>query len=233
MDQNAGSLVLDENSGRVLVQGNTDETVEEKDIKDGTDRVIAVIDKNPAEGSNVEDDNDDDVPEDVSWKASKESAIRELTREKESLLDSKRKEKQTRIERNERLRKQKERKRAKKYSRLPMEVLQHVAKQQEFQEKEEVVAQTVATGDHVTFDSSSEDELEEKTEEWEEEPAVKVLVLSRETKKPKKIQESASLFLQEHLFGDRIRRISSTKHSDNRRKTKGFAPAMNFSKKSK
>ena len=102
--------------------------------------------------------------------------------EKEVLLDTKRKEKQIRIERNERFRAQKERKRAREYSRLPMEVLQQVAKQQESQ-ADDVATQTV-TGDHVTFDSSSEDdEDKDETEDNEETPAIKVLVLPRETKK--------------------------------------------------
>lgn len=231
--QSSGSIAfVDENSVEVQVKGQInkkDKRDEEEGIKDDTDRVIAVIDKNPAEESKVEDEEGDDVPEDVSWKASKESAIRERTREKEILLDTKRKEKQLRIERNERLREQKERKRAREYSRLPVEVLQQVAKQQESQPDEEVT-QVIGTGDHVTFDSSSEDEQEEESEQT---PAIKVLVLPRETKKHKTIQQSASLFLQERLFGDRIQRISAMKESDNKRKQRsGFGPAVKFSKKS-
>ncbi|KAL9963527.1 hypothetical protein ACROYT_G027042 [Oculina patagonica] len=210
-------------------------------IKDENEHVIAVIDKSPAKGktseeSNTEvDDDGDDAPEDVSWKSSKESAIRERTLEKEIALDAKRKEKQTRIERNERLREQKERKRAREYSRLPMEVLQEVAKRQKSQNNEDVLSQSVDTGNHVTFDSSSEDDQDEKEEGPEvndETPEIKVLVLPREVKKPKKIQQSASLFLREQLFGDRIQRISPSKDSDRTRKYKTIAPALKFSKKS-
>ena len=230
VNENSQSIVfVDENAGEIHVQDQTDITNVEKNIKDDSDRVIAVIDKNPKENKNVEEDEDDDVPEDVSWKASKESVIQERTREKEVRLDIKRKEKQMRIERNERLQEQKERKRAREYSRLPVEVLQQVAKQQESQADEMVVTQT---GDHVTFDSSSEDEQEDETDDIEETPPIKVLVLPRETKKPKKIQESASLFLQQHLFGDRIQRISATNDSDWKRKQKSkFRPATKFSKK--
>lgn len=232
VDENSESVVaVDENAGEIHVRDQTDITNVGGNIKDDSDRVIAVIDKNPKENKNVEEDEDDDVPEDVSWKASKESVIRERTREKEVRLDIKRKEKQMRIERNERLQEQKERKRAREYSRLPVEVLQQVAKQQESQADEMVVTQTV-TGDHVTFDSSSEDEQEDGTEDIEETPPIKVLVLPREIKKPKKIQESASLFLQQHLFGDRIQRISATNDSDWKRKQKSkFGPATKFSKK--
>lgn len=210
-------------------------------IKDDNEHVIAVIDKSPAkgktsEGSNTEaDDGGDDAPEDVSWKSSKESAIRERTLEKEIVLDAKRKEKQTRIERNERLREQKERKRAREYSRLPMEVLQEVVKRHKSQNNEDVVSQSVDTGNHVTFDSSSEDDQDEEEEGPkvnEETPQIEVLVLPREVKKPKKIQQSASLFLREQLFGDRIQRISPSKDSDRTRKYKTIAPALKFSKKS-
>lgn len=231
-DQSTASIVfVDEDSSEAHVQDQRNKTIVEENIKDDTDRVIAVIDKKPTEERIVEDEEEDDVPEDVSWKASKENAIRERTLEKEILLDVKRKEKQMRIERNERLREQKERKRAREYSRLPMEVLQEVAKQQESQAEEEIkaVTQTVGTGDHVTFDSSSEDECEEQNEETEETPGIKVLVLPKEAKKPKKIQQSASLFLRGHLFGDRIERISATKNSDRNKKRKGnFGPAVNF-----
>ena len=232
VDENSQSIVfVDENAGEIHVQDQTDITNVEENIKDDSDRVIAVIDKNPEENKDVEEDEDDDVPEDVSWKASKESVIRERIREKEVRLDIKRKEKQMRIERNERLQEQKERKRAREYSRLPVEVLQQIAKQQESQADEMVVTPTV-TGDHLTFDSSSEDEQEDETEDIEETPPIKVLVLPRETKKPKKIQESASLFLQQHLFGDRIQRISATNDSDWKQKQKSkFRPATKFSKK--
>lgn len=239
-EKNGASIVfVDELSSEIHVQDqtspseliSTDKPNVKEDIncKDGSDLLIAVIDKNPTNEVNAEEEEGDDAPEDVSFKASKESAIRERMREKEVLLDTKRKEKQMRIERNERLRKQKERKRTREYSRLPMEVLQQVAKQQESQD-EEAVRQTVTT-DHVTFDSSSEDDDEDETDDTEETPPVKVLVLPRETKKPKKIQQSASLFLQERLFGDRIQRISATNDSDRKRSTKVFCPATKFSRK--
>ena len=209
-------------------------------IKNDNEHVIAVIDRSPAksktsEGSNTVDD-DDDVPEDVSWKSSKASAIKERTLEKEIILDAKRKEKQARIERDERLREQKERKRAREYSRLPMEVLEQVAKRQRSQENEDSSSQSVDTGNHMTFDSSSEDEQDDDDEEdvaqvSEEMPEIKVLVLPREVKKPKKMQQSASLFLREHLFGDRIQRIPASKDSDRTRKYKTIAPALKFSKK--
>ena len=227
-NENSESIVaVDENAGEIHVQDQTDITNVEDNIKDDSDRVIAVLDKNPKTNRNVEEHKDDDVPEDVSWEASKESVIRARTREKEVRLDIKQKEKQMRKERNKRLQDQKERKRAREYSRLPMEVLQQVAKQQESQAAEMVVTQTVS-GDHMTFDSSSED----GTEDFEESPPIKVLVLPRETKKPKKIQEPASLFLQQHLFGDRIQRISAANDSDWKRKQKSkFRPANKFSKK--
>lgn len=212
-------------------------------IKNDNEHVIAVIDKSPAKSkssgeSNTGDENDDDVPEDVSWKSSKESAIRERTLEKEIILDAKRKEKLARIERDERLREQKERKRAREYSRLPMEVLEQVAKRQKSQENEDLSSQSVDTGNHMTFDSSSEDEQDDDDEEGgaqvnEEMPELKVLVLPREVNKPKKIQQSASLFLREHLFGDRIQRISASKDSDRTRKYKTIAPALKFSKKTR
>lgn len=245
-DQDAESIVfIDENSKGVQVRTGKSSTDHESsgedeiELKDDNERVIAVIDKSPANSKSNEEkveaaDQEDDAPEDVSWKASKESALRERTLEKEIILDAKRKEKQTRIERNEKLREQKERKRAREYSRLPMEVLQKVAKQQESEKT--LKSQTIDTGSHVTFDSSSEDEQEEQEEEGlavdEELPEIKVVVLPRETKKPKKVQQSASLFLQEHLFGDRIQRISASKNSDRTRKYKALVPALKFSKKS-
>lgn len=231
---------VEESSSEVQLQTGKSSEEEDLDIKDDNECVIAVIDKSPAQsksnkGSSAEaDDQDDDVPEDVSWKASKESAIRERTLKKEIFLDAKRKEKQMRIERNERLREQKERKREREYSRLPVDVLQQVAKQQVAEQQESQISQSDDTGNHVTFDSSSEDEDEDKEqpEESEATPEIKVLVLPRETKKPKKIQQSASLFLREHMFGDRIQRISQVKDSDRKRKYRALGPALKFSKKS-
>lgn len=232
-------VFVDESAIDVQVQTDKSNPGEEDIIKDDNEQVIAVIDKSPShsktsEGSTTRaNDEDDDIPEDVSWESSKEIAIRERTLEKEIILDAKRKEKQSRIERNERLLEQKERKRAREYSRLPMDVLQQVAKRQK--KNEELVSQSADTGNHVTFDSSSEDEQDDEEEEGpevnEEIPEIKVLVLPREVKKPRRIQQSASLFLREQLFGDRIQRISPSKNSDCTRKYKTIAPALKFSKK--
>lgn len=232
-------VFVDESAIDVQVQTDKSNPGEEDIIKDDNEQVIAVIDKSPShsktsEGSTTRaNDEDDDIPEDISWKSSKEIAIRERTLEKEIILDAKRKEKQSRIERNERLLEQKERKRAREYSRLPMDVLQQVAKRQK--KNEELVSQSADTGNHVTFDSSSEDEQDDQEEEGpevnEEIPEIKVLVLPREVKKPRRIQQSASLFLREQLFGDRIQRISPSKNSDCTRKYKTIAPALKFSKK--
>lgn len=234
-------VFVDESAIDVQVQTDKSNPGEEDIIKDDNEQVIAVIDKSPShsktsEGSTTRaNDEDDDIPEDISWKSSKEIAIRERTLEKETILDAKRKEKQSRIERNERLLEQKERKRAREYSRLPMDVLQQVAKRQKSQKNEELVSQSADTGNHVTFDSSSEDEQDDQEEEGpevnEEIPEIKVLVLPREVKKPRRIQQSASLFLREQLFGDRIQRISPSKNSDCTRKYKTIAPALKFSKK--
>lgn len=226
----AGEMADMKARGDLELEDNT----EDKDIKDDSDRVIAVIDKKPAGRSNVtgdRDDDNDDAPEDVSWKASRESAIQELKKEKERLQESKQKEKLARIERNEKFLEQKKRKRAREYSRLPTEVLQHIAKQQESQAKKDVVQSTVASGNHVTFDS--DDEQGEETEIYDEAPPVKVLVLPKETEKPKKIQESAKLFLREQLFGNRIQRISAVKDLDRRKTGFVFNPATNFARKSK
>ena len=239
MENDAEPLVLDGSvhdkaDEMADVKARGDLELEDKDIKDDSDSVIAVIDKKPATRSNVTgdgDDDNDDAPEDVSWKASRESAIQELKKEKERLQQSKQKEKLARIERNEKLLEQKERKRAREYSRLPTEVLQHIAKQQESQAKKDVVQSTVATGNHVTFDS--DDEQEEETEIYDEAPPVKVLVLPKETEKPKKIQESAKLFLREQLFGNRIQRISAVRDLDRRKTGFVFNPATNFARKSK
>lgn len=234
-------VFVDESAIDVQVQTDKSNPGEEDIIKDDNEQVIAVIDKSPShsktsEGSTTRaNDEDDDIPEDVSWESSKEIAIRERTLEKETILDAKRKEKQSRIERNERLLEQKERKRAREYSRLPMDVLQQVAKRQKSQKNEELVSQSADTGNHVTFDSSSEDEQDDQEEEGpevnEEISEIKVLVLPREVKKPRRIQQSASLFLREQLFGDRIQRISPSKNSDCTRKYKTIAPALKFSKK--
>lgn len=245
-DQEAESIAaVDENSEEDQTRKESTqiigENATETEFKDDDDRLIAVIDKNPVKPSscvNDDQDDDEDAPVDVSWKAAKESALRERTLEREIVLDTKRKEKQMRIERDEKLREQKERKRAREYSRLPMEILQKVARQQESEET--LKSQTIESRCHVTFDNSSEDEQDEREEQKEEQGAVqeetagiKVLVLPRETKKPKKIQQSANLFLQERLYGDRVQRISASRSSDLMKKSRNtLVPARNFSKKS-
>ena len=241
-DQEAESIAaVDENSEEDQTRKESTqiigENATETEFKDDDDRLIAVIDKNPVKHSSCVND-DEDAPVDVSWKAAKESALRERTLEREIVLDTKRKEKQMRIERDEKLREQKERKRAREYSRLPMEILQKVARQQESEET--LKSQTIESRSHVTFDNSSEDEQDEREEQKEEQGAVqeetagiKVLVLPRETKKPKKIQQSANLFLQERLYGDRVQRISASRSSDLMKKSRNtLVPARNFSKKS-
>lgn len=242
---NEGIVFVDESALEVQVKVGESNGEEETAITDNNEKVIAVIDKSPVQCKTCEEnttetnDEDDDIPEDVSWKSSKETAIRERTLEKEIILDAKRKEKQSRIERNERLLEQKERKRAREYARLPMDILQQVNKRQKSQKNEDLVPQSLVndhnTGNHMTFDSSSEDEQDDEEEEVpevnEEIPEIKVLVLPREVKKPKRVQESASLFLREQLFGDRIQRIPPSKDSDRTRKYKTIGPALKFSKK--
>ena len=223
----------DENTDELIVQ-TVKSNAHEEDMKTASDRSTPVIPENFPEDRKVvsaDDEAADDSPEDVSWKVGKENAIQERAREKEAQMDKKRKEKQVRIERNERLREQKERKREREYSRLPVEVLQQVAKQQESQKLEDETRTDRKGGDHVTFASSSEEEDDEDAN-TEENLAVKVVVISKEIRKPKKIQQSANSFLQEHLFGDRLQRISAISDLDRSKKRDVYEPASKFCKKS-
>ncbi|XP_067040973.1 transcriptional regulator ATRX homolog [Acropora muricata] len=223
----------DENTDELTVQ-TVQSNAHEEDMKTASDRSTPVIpEKFPEDRKVVSADDEavDDSPEDVSWKVGKETAIQERAREKEAQMDKKRKEKQVRIERNERLREQKERKREREYSRLPVEVLQQVAKQQESQKLEDETRTDRKGGDHVTFASSSEEEDDEDAN-TEENLAVKVVVIPKEIRKPKKIQQSANSFLQEHLFGDRLQRISAISDLDRSKKKDVYEPASKFCKKS-
>ena len=223
----------DENTDELIVQ-TVQSNAHEEDMKTASDRSTPVIPENFPEDRKVvsaDDDAADDSPKDVSWKVGKETAIQERAREKEAQMDKKRKEKQVRIERNERLREQKERKREREYSRLPVEVLQQVAKQQESQKLEDETRTDRKGGDHVTFASSSEEEDDEDAN-TEENLAVKVVVIPKEIRKPKKIQQSANSFLQEHLFGDRLQRISAISDLDRSKKKDVYEPASKFCKKS-
>lgn len=223
----------DENTDELIVQ-TVQSNAHEEDMKTASDRSTPVIPENFPEDRKVvsaDDEAADDSPEDVSWKVGKENAIQERAREKEAQMDKKRKEKQVRIERNERLREQKERKREREYSRLPVEVLQQVAKQQESQKLEDETRTDRKGGDHVTFTSSSEEEDDEDAN-TEENLAVKVVVIPKEIRKPKKIQQSANSFLQEHLFGDRLQRISAISDLDRSKKKDVYEPASKFCKKS-
>lgn len=223
----------DENTDELIVQ-TVQSNAHEEDMKTASDRSTPVIPENFPEDRKVvsaDDEAADDSPEDVSWKVGKENAIQERAREKEAQMDKKRKEKQVRIERNERLREQKERKREREYSRLPVEVLQQVAKQQESQKLEDETRTDRKGGDHVTFASSSEEEDDEDAN-TEENLAVKVVVIPKEIRKPKKIQQSANSFLQEHLFGDRLQRISAISDLDRSKKKDVYEPASKFCKKS-
>ena len=218
----------DENTDEPCVQNQTVESnAHEEDIKTASDRSTPVITENFADDRKAV--TEDDSPEDVSWKVSKENAIQERAREKDAQMDNKRKEKLIRIGRNDRLREQKERKREREYSRLPMEILQQVVKQQESHKLE--VETGTEGGDHVTFASSSEEE-EDGDANTEENSAVKVVVIPKEIRKPKKIQQSASLFLQGHLFGDRLQRISATSDLDRSKRNDVYEPASKFCKKS-
>lgn len=223
----------DENTDELIVQ-TVQSNAHEEDMKTASDRSTPVIPENFPEDRKVvsaDDEAADDSPEDVSWKVGKENAIQERAREKEAQMDKKRKEKQVRIERNERLREQKERKREREYSRLPVEVLQQVAKQQESQKLEDETRTDRKGGDHVTFASSSEEEDDEDAN-TEENLTVKVVVIPKEIRKPKKIQQSANSFLQEHLFGDRLQRISAISDLDRSKKKDVYEPASKFCKKS-
>lgn len=223
----------DENTDELIVQ-TVQSNAHEEDMKTASDRSTPVITENFPDDRkvSVDDEAADDSPEDVSWKVGKENAIQERAREKEAQIDKKRKEKQVRIERNERLREQKERKREREYSRLPVEVLQQVVKQQESQKLEDETSTDRKGGDHVTFASSSEEEEEDEDANTEENLAVKVVVIPKEIRKPKKIQQSANSFLQEHLFGDRLQRISAISDLDRSKKKDIYEPASKFCKKS-
>ena len=218
---NASAGFDDKNTGEI---SNHNQTVQTDVLLGEDDISMTGIDQ-----KEIEEDKGSDVPENVSWKASKERIIQERTREKEAHQDYKRKEKQMRIERNERLLEQKKRKREREYSRLPMEVLQKVARQQESQTLE--FETSTSSGGHVTFDSSSEKEEEyDECEKDDEISAMKVVVISKEIRKPKKVQQSATSFLQERLFGGRVQRISPLSEIDRDRRRYVYAPASKFSK---
>ena len=214
----------DENMSEISAHNQTHQTdilLRDDQIEKASSPVFDVI-RN--DNKKNEEDEDDEGPEDLSWKVSEEIAIQKRVQEKEAHLENKRKEKQMRKERSERLLEQKKRKREREYSRLPVEVLQQVAKQQKSQTLE-----VETSGYHVTFNSSSEEE--EDGEKDDEISAVKVVVMPREIRKAKKIQQSASLFLQERLFGDRVQRISAISELDRKKRRYVCEAASKFSKK--
>ena len=176
-----------------------------------------------------------DAPEAVSWSASKDAVLRDIEKEKESIKSTKEREKQFRIQREERSRKLKAAKKAKELSRLPEEVLQKVAGQL----KEDNVGFDAGGPDrdreHLTFDSDAEDNLEPtggsvSTSNFSHD-GISVVVLPKETRKPKKIEASAAAFLQQQLYGDRIPRLSTMKALSLKRKSCSRKPAVKFAKK--
>lgn len=193
------------------------------------------IDK-PVEDVNAEGDSEEeDAPEAVTWTASKELVLKEIEKEKESISNTRKREKQVRIHKEERSRQLKEERKAKELSRLPQEILQKVAAQQEAEDKSKETQETTQSlGEHVTFDSDSDSDLDMSEKMLQASDSVhglNVLVLAKEARKPKKIQTSASDFLQQQLYGDRLQRVPTLKAMNYKRKGRSQKPAIKFAKK--
>lgn len=180
---------------------------------------------------------EDEAPESISLSASKEAAIAKIHEEKETVDALREKEKQRRRERDEILKEQKESRKARELARLPDEILEKVAQKQESvaRQNKEIKGANAITSTHVTFDSEDDDDDEEEDNEVQEpiseEPkGIQVVVLNQASKNKKKVLDSASEFLKNHFYGDRLKRVGTLDDENQKRKRRKLEPAIKFSK---
>ncbi|XP_031556645.1 nucleolar protein 7-like [Actinia tenebrosa] len=191
----------------------------------------------------ISETEDDEAPESISLSASKEAAIAEIHKEKETVDSLREKEKQRRRERDEILKQQKESRKARELVRLPAEILEKVTKKQELDAKQQknIKGAHVVTPKHVTFDSDDDDDNKEDKNNKEdenmtqvpvgEEPkGLQVVVLNQASKNTKRVIDSASEFLKNHFYGDRLKRVETLDDETQKRKHKKLEPAIKFSK---
>lgn len=177
---------------------------------------------------------EDEAPESISLSASKEAAIAKIHKEKETVDALREKEKQRRRERDELLKQQKESRKARELDRLPSEILEKVAQKEESvaRQQKEIKGANVITPTHVTFDSEDDDDEEDVVQEptSEEPKGLQVVVLNQPKKTTKGVLDSASDFLKNHFYGDRLKRIQTLDDENQKRKRKKLEPAIKFSK---
>ena len=186
-----------------------------------------------------ENDDNDEAPDDVSWKVSKEFIVSEMKKQGETLHGRKLREKEARRLKDEWLKQQKMDKVARQRSRLPDDVLQAVAKRQQGQSnsEEEQNQQKHITVDERSNSEDSEQDFHDETDEGQDlnfaskHLGIKIAVLKKEVAQSKKIPLSAREFLQQHLYGDRLHRVPTVDAFSQKNKVKRLGPAMKFVKK--
>ena len=171
------------------------------------------------------EESEDDAPVGVSWKESKDAFNKQEKQRKESVDYIRSKEREKRRKKNEMYVAQKRIKTSKtvfELTKLPDDIVQ-----------------TVAMNVEKSKDENKPDELGKKAKKKRKKSSQKkankekycdVVVVKDEVNKPKKIQDGASKFLENHLYGDRIQRTSTVSNLTLQSKSFGLMkPALKFS----
>ena len=170
---------------------------------------------------------DDDCPVGISWKESQEVFRQDEKNRKEAVDFLRSKEKEKRRKKNEMFLSQK-RSRTSELTKLPEDIVLAVAK------KPKVDIENKKSVDKVKEKQKSPTKSKRKEKIHDgllkKQGHYKILVVEDEVKKPKKIQDTAAAFLENHLYGNRLHRTSPSSNLTSQHKSSGtMKPAVKFS----
>lgn len=179
---------------------------------------------------------DDDSPINISWKDSKEVFKQGEKKRKEAVDFVRSKEKEKRRKKNEMFVSQKRRKtdkRTDELTKLPQHIVLAVTKKPKVDtnntRKEKPLVKKRKPEEKLPKKRKRTDKREDRLKKQEH---YKVLVVKDEVKKPKKVQDSAVKFLENHLYGNRIYRVSPSSNLTSQCKSFGvMKPALKFKSK--
>lgn len=180
-----------------------------------------------------EGNDDEDSPVGISWKDSKEVFKQDEKKRKEAVdfVRSKRKEK--RRKKNEMFVSQKRCRTNELLTKLPDDIVHAVAKKLKVDTNNQRTEKEFVGEVKEKQKSPTKCKKKGKSRDGPKKHGhYKVLVVEDEVKKPKKVQDSAATFLENHLYGNRLHRTSHSSNLTSRCKSSGkMKPAVKFCNK--
>ena len=208
-----------------------------KKVKKATTKLLPAEDNEEGERTEHAVDNisegtdDDDCPVGISWKESQEVFRQDEKNRKEAVDFLRLKEKEKRRKKNEMFLSQK-RSRTSELTKLPEDIVLAVAKKSKVDIENKKTEKESVDKVKEKQKSPTKSKRKEKIHDGllKKQGHYKILVVEDEVKKPKKIQDTAAAFLENHLYGNRLHRTSPSSNLTSQHKSSGtMKPAVKFS----